>query len=225
MFKKQLNLSIIIMAEPKKRETAYKLRINDLLRSSPIFEEQEGMNKRLRFVELGERKIIRVNIIANVVDKYESAGERRFASITLDDGSGQIRARVFADDIKKFNDIKEGDTLLVIGVLRSFNQELYILPELIKPKDPKYLLIRKLEIEKSFMSSPSLYVENKKEVKALRDEVINMIKEAEAKDGIDKEELILKISSNPSLINEEITKLLEEGIIYEPRPGRVRYLG
>ena len=29
----------------------------------------------------------------------------------------------------------------------------------------------------------------------------------------------------PENINQEITKLLEEGIIYEPRPGRVRYLG
>jgi RPA family protein len=211
------------MPDIKKRETAIKLRINDILRSTPIFETIEGVN-RLRFVELGERKFNRVNIIANVVDKYESEGERRFASITLDDGSGQIRARVFAEDISKFKDLIEGDTILIIGILRAFNQEIYVLPEVIKKKDPKYLLIRKLEIEKSYKIKQPTIDENKV-VKALRDEVINMIKLAEKNDGIDKDEIIIKISSNPKLINEEITKLLEEGIIYEPRPGRVRYLG
>lgn len=212
------------MPELKKRETAYKLRINDLLRGTPIFEEFQGMNKRLRFIELGDKKIVRVNIIANVIDKYESEGERRFASITLDDGSGQIRARVFADDISKFRDVSQGDTLLIIGVLRHFNQELYILPELIKKQDPKYLLVRKLEIEKSFLSSPSLYAE-KKEVKILRDEIINLIRDSELKEGIDKEDIIMGLKAQPQIISQEIQRLLEEGIIYEPRPGRVRYLG
>lgn len=211
------------MAEQKKRETAYKLRINDLLRGTQIFEESEGVNKRLKFVEIGDKKIIRVNIIANVVDKYESDGERRFASITLDDGSGQIRARVFADDFSKFSGLNQGDTLAVIGLLRSYNQELYILPEIVKRQDPKYLLIRKLEIEKSYpkMQMPS----EKKEIKALRDEVIFLIKSSEQDEGIDKEEIIMKLKSPPQIITQEIQKLLEEGIIYEPRPGRVRYLG
>ena len=158
------------MPELKKRETAYKLRINDLLKGTQIFEEFEGMNKRLRFVELGDKKIVRVNIVANVVDKYESEGERRFASITLDDGSGQIRARVFADDMDKFKDLSQGDTLIVIGLLRSYNQELYILPELIKKQDPKYLLIRKLEIDKSYPQIPT--TTEKKEISKKVDELL-----------------------------------------------------
>jgi len=31
--------------------------------------------------------------------------------------------------------------------------------------------------------------------------------------------------ASPKIINQEIQKLLEEGIIFEPRPGKVRYLG
>ena len=54
---------------------------------------------------------------------------------------------------------------------------------------------------------------------------MNIIKESESQAGIDKEEIILKLKSEPDLINQEINKLLEEGIVYEPRPGRVRYLG
>jgi RPA family protein len=211
------------MPEQKKRETAYKLKIIDLLKGNQIFEETENLNKRLKHIELGNQKIVRVNLVANVIDKYESEGEKRFASITLDDGSGQIRARVFGEDVKNFSDLSQGDTILMIGLLRFFNQEIYILPELIKKQEPKYLLVRKLEIEKSFQ--PILSDAKKKEIRALRDELITMIKEAEAKEGIDKEELIIKLKSHPQTITQEIQKLLEDGVIYEPRPGRVRYLG
>jgi hypothetical protein len=31
--------------------------------------------------------------------------------------------------------------------------------------------------------------------------------------------------ASPEIINQEIKKFLEEGIIFEPRPGKVRYLG
>ena len=212
------------MAESYKRETAYKLRIGDLLRANQIFEQTESLNKKLNFIEFGERQIRRVNVIANVVDKFESEGERRFASLTLDDGSGQIRIRLFGEDVAKFSEIVQGDTLVVIGLLRSFNEELYILPEIIKKTNPKYLLVRKLEIDKQF---PKLKTpQQKQKIKALRDEVIEKIKHAETNEGIDKEEIIMSLKNDqPEIVSQEIQKLLEEGIIYEPRPGRVRYLG
>src|SRR3989338_6782124 len=128
------------MADIRKRETAHKLRIGDLLRGNQIFEQSDNINPRLQFVELGNKTIVRINIVGNVVDKFESEGERKFASITLDDGSGQIRARLFGEDISKFKDISQGDTLVIIGLLKSFNQELYILPEIIRKTEPKYLL-------------------------------------------------------------------------------------
>ena len=213
------------MAEQfRKRETAYKMKIGDLLRANQIFEESEAQNKRLQFVELGDKKILRVNLITNIIDKYESEGESKFASVTLDDGSGQIRARLFGEEISKFQELTQGDTVILIGLLRSYNQELYIMPEIIKKQDPKYLLVRKLELEKEMPKAVT--PEQKKEVKVLRDEVIDKIKTAEASEGIDKEEIIMSLKdSNPQIITQEISKLLEEGIIYEPKPGRVRYLG
>lgn len=207
----------------RQREIAYKLKIGDLLRANLIFEESENLNKKLRYIEIGNKNILRINIVANVIDKYESQGEKKFASITVDDGSGQLRARVFSDDIDKLQNIVEGDTVVIIGLLRYFNEELYVIPEIIRKQEPKYLLVRKLEIDKSFTFVPSK--EEKKLVLALRDEIINMIKDSESNEGIEKEDMIMKISSNPELINEEIKKLLEEGLIYEPKPGRVRYLG
>jgi uncharacterized protein len=211
------------MPEIKKRETAYKLRVNDILRGNPTFDGTNEQNKKLLFIELGDKKIVRINLIANVVDKYEASDEKRFASITLDDGSGQIKARLFGEDIKKFSEISQGDTILIIGLLRHFNQELYVLPELIKKQDPRYLLVRKLEIEKSYSPLPT--PEKKQEIKALKEEVVELIKNSEVNDGIDKDEIIMKIKAQPSIISQEIQRLIEEGIIYEPRPGRVRYLG
>lgn len=219
----------------QKRQIAYKLRIGDILRANQIFDQtpppetqQENLNQRINprllHVELGDKQIQRVNIISNVIDKFESDGKTRFTSITLDDGSGQIRARLFGEDTNKFQEFTQGDTLLIIGVLRSFNQELYILPEIIRKTDSKYLLVRKLEIEKS--TPKPLTSEQKQEIRAYRDEIIEMIKQAESNEGIDKDEIITKLKdTNPELISQEIQKLLEEGITYEPKPGRVRYLG
>jgi RecG-like helicase len=213
------------MAEIKKRETAHKVRIGDLLRANPIFEPVENGMPRLKFVELGQKMMVRVNIIANVVDKFETdSPEKRFASITLDDGSGQVRARLFGEDIVKFNEFGQGETLVIIGLVRHYNDEIYLLPEILKKADPRYLLIRKLEIEKSFTKPQTQ--EQKQKIRALRDEVIEIIKNSEKKEGIDKEEMIMMLKEvQPNLITQEIQKLLEEGIIYEPRPGRVRYLG
>jgi len=127
------------------------------------------------------------------------------------------------EDLEKLRDIIQGDTILIIGLLRSFNQELYIIPEIVKKQDPRYLLVRKLELERSQKKLPA---DNKKEIKALRDEIIDKVKNAEQYEGIDKEQIIMMFKNiKPSLITQEIIKLLEDGIIYEPRPGRVRYLG
>jgi hypothetical protein len=31
--------------------------------------------------------------------------------------------------------------------------------------------------------------------------------------------------ASPEIINQEIQKMIEEGMVFEPRPGKVRYLG
>ena len=72
-----------------KRATAYKLRIGDLFKAKKITD-----GEKLSYLELGEKRINRANLIANIVEKYES-GEKQYVSFTLDDASGQIRVKVF----------------------------------------------------------------------------------------------------------------------------------
>jgi len=199
----------------QERATAYKLRIGDILSGKPAIE-----NGRLNFVELGEKKITKINVVANVIEKFVSEGEKRHMSLVIDDASGQIKIRAFGDDVEAFKGTEQGNTIVVIGFLSHFNNEIYILPEIIKSVDPRYLLVRKLELDNE---KPKEI--NKEEAKEIKDKILNMIKEAEANNGIEAEEIILNLKSEPNLINQEIQKLLESGQIYEPRPGKLRFLG
>ncbi|MBS3073097.1 OB-fold nucleic acid binding domain-containing protein [Candidatus Pacearchaeota archaeon] len=197
-----------------KRHVAYKLKIGDVLQGKRIFDAD-----KFSFIELGNKKINRINIIANIIERYSSA-EKSYISLTIDDASGQIRIKIFGDDVNKFSNISQGDTILVIGLIRVYNDELYITPEIMKKKDPKYLLVRKLEFDKIRPKEV-----DKNIILALSDKIIGKIKDSEP-NGIGSDKLMEEFKEvEPSLINQEIKKALEEGIIYEPRPGIVRYLG
>jgi RPA family protein len=206
--------------EQFKRNVAYKFRIGELIRGKAIFDQE-----KFSFLELGNKKVVRVNLVGNIVDKYESEGEKNYVFFTLDDGSGQIKIRAFGENTPKFKKFNQGDTIIVIGTLRNFNNETYVLPEIMKEEAAKYLLLRKLELEKQRNENTSLEIKPN-ETKALKDQLLEKIKASEEEGGIDVDRLILDLNdSTPERINQEIKKLLEEGIIFEPRPGRVRYLG
>jgi len=211
------------MAEDQyKRNVAFKFRIGDLLSGKPIF---DSSTQRFSFLEFGDKKIVRVNIAGNIVDRFESTGETKYIFLTLDDGSGQIQLRVFGDDVVKFKEIQQGETVVVIGVLRNFNNNLYLTPEIIKQNDPKYLLVRKLELEKQ-RAKNAPKIENSQQIIAVKDKILEKIKSSEAEGGIDTDKIIMDLrEASPEVINQEIRKLLEEGIIFEPRPGRLRWLG
>jgi RPA family protein len=207
------------MAEQFKRNIAYKFRIGDLLIGKPIFD-----GERFSFLELGDKRIIRVNIIGNIIEKYESVGDSIYLFFTLDDGSGQIRLKCFGEDVEKFKNVLQGQTVLVIGNLRNFNNETYISPEIIREQDTKYLLIRKLEIEKE--RKKSIKPLAREEIIAVKDKILEAIKDAEKGGGIESDKLVMDLREiSPEIINQEIKKLLEEGIIFEPRPGKIRWLG
>jgi len=97
-------------------------------------------------------------------------------------------------------------------------------PEIIKELQPEYLLVRKLEIDKDKNEkAPTM---NSQETIAIKDKILALIKNSEGDGGMDVEEMIMKLQeASPDIINAEIKRMLEEGIIFEPRPGKVRWLG
>ncbi|HVY01863.1 MAG TPA: OB-fold nucleic acid binding domain-containing protein [Candidatus Nanoarchaeia archaeon] len=203
------------MEQQFKRNVAYKYRIGSILNGKQVAE-----GEKLKHIEIDNKNVVRVNVIANVIDKYIQDGEKKFASLTLDDGSGQLKMKVFGEDIHQFEQLNQGDTIQVIGLMRSWKDELYITPESIKKKEPGFLLVRKIEVEKNLPKALP-----REQIAALKDKMLSMIKDAEKDSGIETEKLITELKEPPEAINNEIKKLLEEGMIYEPRPGKLRYLG
>jgi len=202
--------------EIRKRNVAYKLRIGDILKGVPMMDEGKFL-----FLELGDRKVVRVNLLANCVDKFIQEGEKQFGSLTVDDASGQLKLKVFGEDVSRIAEIMQGDTLQMIGNMREWNGELYMIPEVVKKVDARWLLVRKLEIQNARKD----IVSDEKGDASLKNMILDKIKGAEADGGIDREALVMDVEAAPEGIEVEVKKLLEEGLVYEPRPGRLRYLG
>ena len=203
------------MADEFKRHTAYKMKIGDILSGNQIVD-----GEKLKFIESNGKNVARVNLVANVVDKFIQDEEKKFASITLDDASGQIKLKTFGDEIEKMKVFEQGDTVLAIGMIREWNKEVYITPEILKKQPLEYLLLRKFENE-----SQKPKELDRKEVTELKDKLITIIKREEVNDGAEIKKIIEELGAKQDIVNQEIRKLLEEGTIYEPRPGKVRYLG
>jgi len=204
------------MSENKfKRHVAYKFRVGQVISGKQNFE-----GERLKSVMIGGKDAVRVNIIANIVDKYIQEGEKKYGSLTLDDATGQIKVKSFGEEVDKFEGFNQGDTVLVVGLLRSWNNEIYMTPEILKKRDPKYLLVRKLEVE---LEQPKTL--DREKIAELKDKILDMVKKEEDNGGVDIDRIIMELKEPPNVINQEIRKLLEDGIAYEPRPGKLRYLG
>ncbi len=124
------------------RQVAYKVQAGDIQLGNPVFE-----GERFSALESNGNKISRINILGNIIDKYTNP-DKKYCNLTLDDGSGQIRIKAFSDQFDMLNKNGIGDTVSVIGLLRHFNDEIYIMPEVVRSVDPRWLHIRRLELGK-----------------------------------------------------------------------------
>jgi RecG-like helicase len=202
-----------------KRNVAFKFRIGDVVNAKPIHEQE-----RFSFLDIDDKKVVRVNLVGNIVERYDSGGDKKYCFFVLDDGSGQIKLKSFGDDILKFESVSQGQTVIIIGIVRYWNNEVYVSPEIIREEDPKYLLLRKLEIEKDRCKVVDPLGRDK--IAAVKDKILSTIKNAEDDGGIEIDKIIVSLREiSPVIINQEVQKFLEEGIVFEPRPGKVRYLG
>jgi RPA family protein len=124
------------------RQTARKIRIWDIVNGEWV--KKSGMNPSYIKTRSGEI-VSRVNLVATIVNKFVSE-DKKFASLTLDDGTETIRIKFFKETGQAEND-KEGQLVNVIGRLKEYEGEVYVMSEVIKEvKDPNFELLRKLEI-------------------------------------------------------------------------------
>lgn len=133
--------------ETKKRMTAKKARIIDIVKGR--YTPAEGMKSGYILTPYG-MKVSRARVMSTVVSKFVSE-DKNFASVTLDDGTETIRAKSFGST-KFFDNVNLGDSVDVIGKVREYADEIYIVPEIvIKIVDPNFESLRRLELVKQYM--------------------------------------------------------------------------
>ena len=202
----------------QKRQVAYKVKVSDVLGNILLSDDIS-----LGYIKVNGLSVSRVNIIANLV--YKSEESSGTSSAIIDDGSGRILLRSF-ENKGIFSTVDVGDVVLMIGRIREFSKEKYIAPEILKKIDIGWMIVRKRELER--LPNPNLAAENKmdspiKEVVAnVNEEIYLLIKDLDSGDGVSIEEVIKK--SNKDYAEGIIKSLLENGDIFEVRPGRLKVL-
>ncbi len=212
--------------EIQQRQVAYKVPINALLNNQYV--EQEGWNPN--YLQINNRQVSRVNLIAIVIDKQISGS---LATLVLDDSTGVIQARLFNEDVKKVADISVGDTVLIIGRPRTFNDQKFITIEISRKINPVWARIRKIELQKEFdmlaQSNQHNDIKQAQEIKSQLNQhngrFLELIKENDSGNGADIDKVISLSNLKESEAQEIILELIKLGEIYEPRPNKIKILG
>lgn len=218
------------------RTTAKKITINEVLKSEYFKEEGWTPN----YLKTVRGNVSKINIIGVIISKDDN--------IVVDDSTGTIGLRTFENDAI-FNGHNIGDIVLIIGKPREFNNNKYISPDIIRKVDTLWMQARMMELgiqsSNSFdktigvdnnvekviveekivsnaeVSSNNENVSSDKEVNNF-EKIINFIDSNDSGQGVMIDEIIL--NSNVTNSEKIITSLLEEGEIFEIKPGVVKIL-
>jgi hypothetical protein len=208
---------------PPQRMTAKKTRISDIMNGNWV--KREGLEPSFVITPSGE-KVSRARLLGTVVARF-LAEDGNFGSITLDDGTDTIRAKTFKT-VKPLDEFNPGETVDLVGKVREYNGEIYVIPEVIaRVSDPNFELMRRLELlakggapvgpapKEEGESAPA-----KEEDPELRKEVLAII--GSEADGIDYSEIMKKVDAPEERVESVLNEVLAEGICYEPTPGRIK---
>ncbi len=201
------------------RQVAYKVRVSDVLNAS--FDKD---NVYATYIKLNNTDVSRINIIATLVYKTEDFS---YASAIIDDGSGRISLRGFENRLI-FSKADVGDVVLVIGRIREFNNEKYIMPEILKKISLEWMNVRKLELmknDKIKLEATSSEIQNSnlgEEVANINEEIYLLIKRLDTGDGVAIDDVIKKF--NNAEAEKILNILLEKGDIFEVKPGKLKVL-
>jgi hypothetical protein len=226
-----------------KRSTAVKSLISDIVNSE--YFKEDGAEPNYILTKNNE-KISRVNIIGAVIAKEDSS-DLGYKSLLIDDGSGSIGVRFFesVENGYMFNNVAVGDIVIVIGKPRLYGSEIYVVPEIVKKEQMKWLELRKKELGLSIKpnmnpfnigavdaapKSIGLFVGKAAEfekisddaVKSTADKIIELINTLDSGDGVPIEDIIKMLNKPDS--DRIINDLMKNGDIFMFKPGRIKVL-
>lgn len=203
-----------------KRQTAYKITIQQILEGKYI--QRQGWEPN--YIESNNLQISRINLLAVLVEKQGN-------NLTVDDGTAKISLMLFTEQ-QKADNISVGDILLIVGRPREYNEKRYIVPEIIKKIQNKaWIKYRKKELEIQDLKVPKRAEEKKipetKEIPLEKPDnfilkILDAIRAVDKGDGADTDKVIKECKVKDA--EKHITTLLNEGEIFEIRPGKLKIL-
>ncbi len=202
------------------RQTAYLTNIATLLTGS--FVKGEAQMQPSYVTTKQGKQISRTHLMGVIVALNDGS------EATIDDGTGKIVVRSF-ENPSFFSDYQLGTIVRVIGKVRAFNEQVYLIPEIVKAiVDRNWVTHHKYMLERETVSTqthPSIIEEtidaDDIEPESPTDDVISIIKEKDIGEGVQIESVIAMYGEDAERI---IQSLLETGEIFEIRPGRIKML-
>jgi len=189
------------------RLVAFKVTIADILSARPLGED--------RFL-IADTEVSRINLIATVISQEHAPLE----TLLLDDGTGQIQARSF-DTVR---DITPGSLVLIIGRLRSYGAERYVIIEILNGQIlPGWTVVRRKENPRT-MGHQAPVIEEKPEVvqpEEVPDQARELLQRITALDDGQGVPLDMILAECPERL---VRQLMQQGDIFEVRPGFIKRL-
>lgn len=197
------------------RQVAKHIYIREILDGE--YEEREGWDPNVLHTARGD--VSRVNVIG----AFLSAQGQQL----LDDGTGQIALRAF-EDVPGLRTAQSGAVVQVIGRPRRYNDQLLLIPEVVRTIDGRWAQVRRRDLGEVQEREQAPPVAPAKQAPAAADEnradrIVTIISEMDAGDGAAVDEVIAA-SAFGDAAERIIEQLLLEGEIFEIRPGIVKVL-
>lgn len=194
-----------------RRITAKKVRIADIINGQYVKKDPGS------FIISGSgEQLARVRVLGTVVDKFISP-DSRYATITLDDGTETIRCKSFIN-VKIFEKAAVGGVVDAFGKVKEYNGERYIAVEIVRPASAGFEMLRALELKKAALKQANA-VQSKAELKS---KILKLIEELDGGEGTDYQKLIKESGLAEESVDGAVAELLESGICFEPRPGKIK---
>ena len=215
----------------KQREVAKKTWICNLIKGT--YYKSEGWTPG--YVEFDGDKYTRISVVATAVARFITE-DGNYGSMTLDDGTETIRLKTFGPDVAKLRSVRVGSVVRCIGKVRSYNDETYIAPEVLRGlEDPNWILLHRAQLgEPRNVPKPSEVKPQVSEAEAtqklseegvsLQKKMLSAIRALDKGMGADIDEVIKETGLEEEEAKNVLFGLLKAGDIYEPKKGKLKVL-
>lgn len=224
---------------------AKKVRIHEIISGKYFAGNKDEMKPSYVITQFGE-KLSRVNFLGTVVDKFESE-DGNYAAITVDDGSGLIRTKIFKDT-SIIRDVQSGDTVLIIGKIKEYQGEVYVNLEIARKVEPNHEIKHKMEVLRNLVEQKRVADEIRKMAGTLSGEelmnyaqtygldeesleaitsnridykpkILGVLHQLDEGEGVEINKIFEGVNLPENVVENALTELLDEGFVYEPKAG------